>query len=281
MELYKYLGPERIDVLKSLKIRYTQACALNDPFESFPAIIQKDKEWYKRQFLRRIKEEADQYFFSSAVKRKQFIRARKRVFDNYYRCYTDEKWLFEQTQSVIFLNSAIEGYLSLSATNKNILMWSHYAQNHEGFVIGFEKAHEYFDYGLMKVDYKDERPFLDPTQRKQDASLFYTKSTDWEYEEEYRKSMGFVDPIQLENGNTLLPFPEEPPSANDQSLYEVKLFEFPKECVTSIIVGWKSTPELLEEIKGHLETHSMECVKLYKAVPHKYKYEMEIQELNN
>ena len=280
MELYKYLRPERIDVLQNLKIRYTQACALNDPFESFPAIIQKDKEWYKRQFLKRIESEADRYSFSNAVKRKQFIRARKREFDNFYRCYTDEEWLFEQTQSVILLDSAIEGYLSLSATNKNILMWSHYAQNHEGFVVGFDKKHRYFDYGLMKVEYKDERPFLDPTQPKQDAGLFYTKSTDWEYEEEYRKSIGFVDSIQLENGNTLLPFPEETPSKNDPSLYEIKLFDFPKECISSIIVGWKSAPGLRERIREQLEKHGVGSVKMYKAFPHKFKYEMVVQEIH-
>ncbi|EQM49643.1 hypothetical protein D051_4091 [Vibrio parahaemolyticus VPCR-2010] len=35
-------------------------------------------------------------------------------------------------------DALIQGYLSLSKTNKNILMWSHYAQNHEGFVLGFD-----------------------------------------------------------------------------------------------------------------------------------------------
>ncbi len=34
MILYKYLTPERIDVLKNRKIRYTQPAAFNDPFES-------------------------------------------------------------------------------------------------------------------------------------------------------------------------------------------------------------------------------------------------------
>lgn len=265
-------------MLENLKIRYTQASALNDPFESFPAIVQKDREWYKRQFLKRIENEANQYDFRSDVKRKQYIRARKREFENFYRCYTDDVWLFEQAQSVISLDSAIEGYLSLSATNKSILMWSHYAQNHEGFVVGFKKEHKYFDYGLMKVEYKDERPFLDPTQPRQDASLFYTKSTHWEYEEEYRKSMGFVEPIKLENGNTLLPFPEEAPDADDESLHEIRLFDFPKGCVSSVTIGWKSKPNLFSAIKTNLRKHQMEDVKIYSATPHKFKYEMVIHE---
>lgn len=34
MIVYKYLRPERIDVLKNSLIRFTQPAALNDPFES-------------------------------------------------------------------------------------------------------------------------------------------------------------------------------------------------------------------------------------------------------
>src|ERR1022692_1319296 len=34
--LYKYVAPERIDVLLKKRIRFTQACFLNDPFEFSP-----------------------------------------------------------------------------------------------------------------------------------------------------------------------------------------------------------------------------------------------------
>ena len=33
MTVYKYVTPERVDVLRKERIRYTQASALNDPFE--------------------------------------------------------------------------------------------------------------------------------------------------------------------------------------------------------------------------------------------------------
>lgn len=36
------------------------------------------------------------------------------------------------------------GALSLSDTFDNLLMWSHYANTHEGFVIEFDKSHPYF-----------------------------------------------------------------------------------------------------------------------------------------
>src|SRR6187431_483413 len=38
MSLYKYVTPERIDILKNELIRFTQAGALNDPWEMRPYI---------------------------------------------------------------------------------------------------------------------------------------------------------------------------------------------------------------------------------------------------
>ncbi len=41
--LYKYLSPERIAILENFQIRFSQAKALNDPFESI-ALIQLNNE---------------------------------------------------------------------------------------------------------------------------------------------------------------------------------------------------------------------------------------------
>ncbi|EHU4934854.1 DUF2971 domain-containing protein [Vibrio vulnificus] len=279
MEYFKYLSPQRLDVLSNLKIRYTQAIALNDPFEIFPAIIDKDKEWYFKNFLMRIESEADQIDFKSAVKRKQFIRARKKDFPNFYRCYTDEQWLLEQAFSIVMRDALIQGYLSLSKTNKNILMWSHYAQNHEGFVLGFDSEHEYFKLGVSDIEYSDQRPYLNPLQSRQDASLFTTKSLDWAYEQEVRKSMSFVEHIQLPNGNTLLPYPDELPDSSDEIYQRVRLFEYPKCSISSVTFGWKSTPEFRKSVIEALERHGLSKVKVMVAAPHPRKYEMKLHQI--
>ena len=279
MEFYKYLHPDRIDVLETLKIRFTQAFALNDPFESFPGIVQKNKEWYREKFSNVIRDELENLDFNNSTKRKQYIRARKKDFRNYYRCYTDEKWLFEQAKSIALLDSVVQGYLSLSETSKNILMWSHYAHNHKGYVLGFNANHNYFSYGIKKIEYSDTRPWHNPTQSEQDAQLFYTKSTDWAYEKEYRKSMAFIEPIKLENGHTFLPFPNQAPDPNDKKLTEVKLFDYPADLITSVILGWKSDSILKDKVITALERNNISNVKLYKTVPHKYRYEMEVNKI--
>ena len=39
MMIYKYVVPDRIDVLENSLIRFTQANALNDPFEVDPCML--------------------------------------------------------------------------------------------------------------------------------------------------------------------------------------------------------------------------------------------------
>jgi hypothetical protein len=92
--------------------------------------------------------------------------------------------------------------LCLSEIHDNILMWSHYAQNHTGVVLAFKPyVRDSAFLAAEKVNYVDEVPlvltreeFLDVmTARKprpDTSDLFkrcvYRKSTDWAYEKEWR-----------------------------------------------------------------------------------------------
>ncbi|ELY1972882.1 DUF2971 domain-containing protein, partial [Aeromonas salmonicida] len=164
-------------------------------------------------------------------------------------------------------------------TNKNILMWSHYAQSHEGFVIGFNSQHSYFNFGVSEIEYSEKRPFLNPLQGRQDASLFRTKSIDWAYEQEVRKSMEFVKRRPIGNGNTFLPYPEVLPDHADEIYKKVRLFDFPKDAISSLVFGWKSTNELRRSLVHLLEFHGLSSVKVMQAVPHSRKYEMVVEEI--
>lgn len=86
--------------------------------------------------------------------------------------------------------------LCLSKNNDNILMWGHYAYNHKGFVIGFDRNYRFFK-GAFKVYYSDSIPKLgdgilyDFLIQKNETleelrKIFLTKSKLWEYENEYR-----------------------------------------------------------------------------------------------
>ncbi|CAM3479615.1 DUF2971 domain-containing protein [Arcobacter aquimarinus] len=83
------------------------------------------------------------------------------------------------------------GILSMSTNNKNILMWSHYADNHKGLCFGF-KNDFYKESGITmsKVIYsEDDRYELIPylgCEIEDIKRMFTLKSRYWEYEEEFR-----------------------------------------------------------------------------------------------
>jgi hypothetical protein len=91
------------------------------------------------------------------------------------------------------------GVFSLSGNYKSILLWSHYANSHKGFCIGFNVnklkkfcQKRYAEAGevisLEEVEYPDKYPFIDYRASKDERlkSQLLTKSSEWQYEREYR-----------------------------------------------------------------------------------------------
>ncbi|PMG18390.1 DUF2971 domain-containing protein [Vibrio splendidus] len=88
------------------------------------------------------------------------------------------------------------GIVSLAESASDILMWSHYADNHKGICIELER-HENNELGNIgatrKVSYTKKYPSLNSkfllNEDKFEASLqrvLYTKSEQWKYEQEWR-----------------------------------------------------------------------------------------------
>lgn len=80
----------------------------------------------------------------------------------------------------------------------SILMWTHYADNHKGYCIGFDEKRlrysQLFE-KMMRVQYSKEYPELDPLNKNKntyDLKYFY-KSLEWDYEEEIRLMNLFFD----------------------------------------------------------------------------------------
>jgi hypothetical protein len=81
------------------------------------------------------------------------------------------------------------GVLSLSATDRNILLWSHYAAGHTGLCLKFIATKHTPFFGLaLPVTYTQAYPeinVLSPPDKQIDAFLL-TKAENWHYEEEWR-----------------------------------------------------------------------------------------------
>jgi Protein of unknown function (DUF2971) len=274
-KIYKYLSPERVDVIESLQIRYTQVNALNDPFEAYPGVDQPEsREHYWNKFVNEAKTRLPFFESLSPAKQKQYLRALKKDFPAYYKYETDPDRLEELVNEIQKMAGMVQGVLSLSATCTNVLMWSHYCDSHRGFVIEFDRSHPYFGRYIHQVKYSVERPKFDPNLSRHDGVLFQTKSKDWEYEQEWRRYEAFVKSIPLKNGNSFLPY------TNADSLKglntEIRLFPFPKEALTCVILGWKSSDELEKRVQQALEKNCMSWVKIIKAVPDRADFKMNV-----
>ncbi|QTL93535.1 DUF2971 domain-containing protein [Aeromonas jandaei] len=99
------------------------------------------------------------------------------------------------------------GIVSLTETPRNLLMWSHYANQHKGICIGYKS--NYLDHHIhktdptlpvsyrpIKVNYDNVRydPYIDSLQSENKSQLIknsilktvLTKGNDWMYEKEHR-----------------------------------------------------------------------------------------------
>lgn len=224
---YKYLTKERLDVIENLKIRFSQPGALNDPFESIPLIKDDDdKLWHLRH--------PD---LASSI-----------------------------GMSEIQFRSFTTGVLSLSRTKENLLLWSHYADSHTGYVIEFDETNNFFqnnpEKGLFKpilVSYTSQRPILKRSDITELGSIFDfnfedlakllgQKAIDWAYEEEVRV---------FRNIHSL-------PSSGSDS-YQIKLVQIPPDAIVGIYLGANITGSVQQKIINACRKNSLN-ISIYKAL---------------
>ena len=123
------------------------------------------------------------------------------------------------------------GVLCLAELWDSILMWGHYASSHEGFVIGFDTMHPFFnqrrspadEFGFLRqVRYQTSRPIVSLVSSGA-LEWFETKADVWAYEREWRMFLVLSQAAEVKPiGATLL-----------------HLFEFPSDCVAEVVLGVK------------------------------------------
>lgn len=180
--IYKYLtliGLQRI--LNSGRIRFTQASALNDPFECWPC-FDRFKESLRQRSLKRLERERGRLTPSELIRGEAYI-----------------PYLVEDgSRKFIEVQRESHPMLCLTTESNNLLMWAHYSDSHGGCVIGFDDAHPFFNKEkpspitkLMQVTYSETRPVLpsfEECMNNEDAHkmILLVKSLRWSYEKEWR-----------------------------------------------------------------------------------------------
>jgi hypothetical protein len=249
--VYKYLHPDRIDVLENGLIRFTQASALNDPFESTPCLadLKKDLRGRSQAIVDRYRSRGMEAV-EAALLGELTIRDRLRQFEK------------DNTN-----NYAV---LSLSEVWNNLLMWSHYCDSHRGFVIGLDSNHSFFQTRqfkrfsvLTRVKYSQDRPVVPGLEQEWAALaeiIFFTKSRDWAYEKELR----------------MIANPEVADLVKEHLGESIYLYRFPPESIKQVVIGCRAVPDLIVDLT-RIIAEQYERVELFTATRSDSKFDLEIQ----
>jgi hypothetical protein len=130
------------------------------------------------------------------------------------------------------------GILSLTTKRDNILMWSHYANSHQGFCLEFDFS-QIPSIQPRPVVYQRERAQYDISAVHRDANvrnLLLTKYEDWQYEREWR--------VITERGGTM--------------------YEFPCDALTGVILGCRMSESDKQKLQNWIE-QSPSRPRLYQA----------------
>jgi hypothetical protein len=289
MSLYKYLVPERFDVLRNAKIRFSQHMALNDPFEMKPYFEGLASDLFLTQFFNASWEA----YGEDALKLIDGLIPDV-LKDEYYKSTMEQskhenpgidlllsthKEKMPELRNVMFtsFNDGV-GVLCLTEERDNLIMWAHYANNYKGFVIEFDDKHEFFHEKdssmgklgrIRRIDYSEDRPnhasFTDLTP----AEIFFLKSDDWAYEKEWR----MLKPLPVEDADKVNR------DADGQPVY---LFSFPPECVTGVIFGSRMPDDVRNNFLEFLSTdRRYSYAKPYQAILDEKKFRLNIEPIES
>lgn len=207
-KLYKFrnFGTRTNEIIEKSEFYFALPSSFNDPFD---CNLSYNEIYSEAEILQRYTYLSSKSDFPVESYIQKYSTNQEKFVENFNRL---NRQLFNQC-----------GILSLSKTDDNITMWSHYANNHTGlaFELDVSKDYDFFD-GYGVVEYKEEYELLSYTENPKDslATLFLTKYTDWEYEQEVR----IID--YEKNGSR----------------------NFNKSALSKIIFGCKATEENISEI---------------------------------
>lgn len=198
---FKFVSFERKDILENGQIRFAPIGEFNDPFELEPVITPLSRRYIEYVFSLQ-EEEWNNIEFSDEDS--SYSSERELHLDEYQKIYKEKV----KNYGVLSLtsNPNVNPFLSVCVPEKkdprtNILMWSHYANSHSGFVIEFDSD---FISGIEvgKVEYSDSRDFLTYEDIDEDNfhMVFYKKSEEWRYEQEYRAVLPLSEASEVKGG---------------------------------------------------------------------------------
>lgn len=255
MLIYKYMPYDRF--FGNFKFRFTPAEDLNDPRELVPDIRLRDPEAYSRDIVVRnlqstfLRAQIANPDVEAEVLWTRILAAA----EQHVTSFDAEDKAAEIFDMFMRVTNRHVGVLSLSEDPLNELMWAHYANSHTGFVVGLDTESEFFQPKpgepkvcgeLMNVIYTDTTPvvFVEPKKLDIPKEIFFTKTTKWSYEREWRmiKFLEQADEVVTVDGK------------------KIHLFDVPKTAVKEVLFGQKIATDLADRVQAELSKTAPQIV---------------------
>ena len=237
--LYKYrsLGDFTNKILCDNELYYSRPNRFNDPFDC--QLISENK--FSRKMI--------QDFL-----RKNILNINRQDLRNKAIYYDKNPSIFKKLVTDALEKSSLNSGVSCFAgSNDNILMWSHYANSHNGICIKFDILESIELFLLpIEVKYTDNYPVYNHLKNNKNLIefMFQTKAKCWEYENELRI-------IKNNSGN----------------------YKFNKSSIIEISFGCNVSTLDIEKYKQLILDNNFTNATFKKAIPSKKEFKLEIVDL--
>lgn len=242
-KIYKYykINNYLIDNLKNSTLWFSKAADFNDPYDCYAELIH-----YEFRNEKQLKERAQQVVNSAFNTSRKVRRTEARYVIKHKAKFVEGYYATRQD------TIDTQGICCFSLSSKNTLLWSHYANCHQGICLEFDHFTLKKTFDIHKVKYTEKfepiNYFDDPGKALK--YLFTTKAKDWDYEQEYRA---------IKEG--------------------AGLSTFNKSCLTGIIFGCKVSESDVELVKTTIEKMGYN-LSYFNAVMANKTFKLDIQPFN-
>jgi hypothetical protein len=230
--LYKYLPPDRVDVLESRMIRFTQLSALNDPHECSAFLDFEGFDGTLTQIALQLGPPMGEPRIAEKLANPNARASLKASI---------------QAKVMQHLRSILDGHLGVLCVSKphdSALMWAYYAAGHRGLCIGFRsqspliRGDETMSKTTLPVLYVESPPKLRlesfPTENPRAVLGF--KPEWWEHEGEIR----VIAHLHHRDGRHV---------GLDDLGYPILLHPYTSDCIAEIILGARATQALEARVR--------------------------------
>ena len=267
--LYNYFGPDRVAVVANGLVRYSPMGAFNDPFEGRPEITSLTTEAGALISLEKaLPVEANNSYdaLPAEIRAAMPYALWEQLVTSHINLKKPQLLAASHGMTTLVRDLLARkfdeqlGAFCLSEVPDSLLMWSHYAASHAGFVLAFDAQHPHFHEEkssedefrhLRRVIYREARPSAVLTDFE-GVDVFLVKSGHWAYEREWRIFRALSEAAVV--------YPGTPHPAH--------LFRFPPSALQAVILGARSSAEtaaaVIDAIRANAE---LSRVKIKRARP--------------